>query len=253
MKLRKILSLGLIAAMTLSLVACGSKEADKKESDNTLTMATNAAFPPYEYYEGNEITGIDAEIGKAIADELGMEFEIEDMEFDSIIAAVVSNKADIGMAGMTVTEDRKKNVNFTDSYTTAVQVIIVTEDSEVTSADDFEGKGIGVQQGTTGDIYVTDDFGDKATVERYNKGTEAVEALKQGKIDAVVIDNEPAKAFVAENEGLKILETEYVTEEYAIAISKDNDELLEKVNDALNKLIEDGTVQEIIDKYIDAE
>lgn len=253
MKLRKLLSLGLIAAMTLSLAACGSKEADKKEDDNTLTMATNAAFPPYEYYEGNEITGIDAEIGKAIADELGMEFEIEDMEFDSIIAAVVSNKADIGMAGMTVTEDRKKNVNFTDSYTTAVQVIIVTEDSEVTSADDFEGKGIGVQQGTTGDIYITDDFGEKATVERYNKGTEAVEALKQGKIDAVVIDSEPAKAFVEANEGLKILETEYVTEEYAIAISKDNDELLEKVNDALNKLIEDGTVQKIIDKYIDAE
>lgn len=251
MKLRKILSFGLVAAITFTMAACGSDSSSK--SDNTLTMATNAAFPPYEYYQGDNITGIDAEIGQAIANELGMKFEIEDMEFDSIIAAVASNKADMGMAGMTVTEDRKASVNFTDSYATAVQVIIVKEDSAITSADDFEGKKIGVQQGTTGDIYVSDDYEGKATVERYNKGTEAVEALKQGKIDAVVIDNEPAKAFVSENEGLTILETEYVTEEYAIAIAKDNEDLLKKVNDALNKLIDDGTVQSIIDKYIAAE
>lgn len=250
MKIRKLISFGLVSVMALSITACSGSSS---ESDDTLTMATNAAFPPYEYYEGDEITGIDAEIAKAIADELGMKFEIEDMEFDSIIAAVSSNKADIGMAGMTVTEDRKKSINFTDSYSTAVQVIIVKEDSSITSADDFPGKKIGVQQGTTGDIYVSDDYNGKATVERYNKGTEAVEALKQGKIDAVVIDNEPAKAFLKENKGLKILETEYVTEQYAIAVSKNNDELLKKVNNALEKLKEDGTVQTIIDKYIVAE
>ena len=178
-----------------------------------------------------------------------MDLKIEDMAFDSIIPAVQSGKADIGAAGMTVTEDRATQVDFSDSYYTGVQVIIVTDDSDIAEPDDLKGKKIGVQQGTTGDIYSTDDFGDD-NVERFNKGMEAVQALQQGKIDAVIIDNQPAKTFVEENEGLKILETSYVEEDYALAIKKGNDDLVKKVNDAIKELKEDGTFDKIVAKYI---
>ncbi len=224
-----------------------------------LTMATNAAFPPYEYIEGNEVVGIDAEIAEAIAEKLGLELVINDMEFDSIIESVKGGKADIGLAGMTVTPEREEEVNFTESYATGVQVIIVTEDSEIASVDDLFAEGastkIGVQRNTTGDLYTTWDLEDEglATIDRYSKGADAVQALKTGKVDCVVIDNEPAKAFVEAVEGLKILETEYIQEQYAAAMSKDNTELYEAVNTALKALIEDGTVQAIIDKYIPAE
>ena len=222
-------------------------------------MATNAEFPPYEYYEGDTVTGIDVEIAQAIAVKLGLTLQVEDMEFDSVISAVQGGKADIGMAGMTVTEERLEEVNFTESYATGVQVIIVTEDSDITSADDLFAEGanhtIGVQLATTGDLYTTEDIeaAGLGTVDRYNKGADAVMALKNGKVDCVVIDNEPAKAFVEANEGLKILETEYVTEDYAIAVSKDNEALHTAVDAALQELIADGTVQSIIDKYITAE
>ena len=205
------------------------------------------------------MTGIDVEIAQAIADKLGLTLQVEDMEFDSVISAVKGGKADIGMAGMTVTDERLEEVNFTESYATGVQVIIVTEDSDITSADDLFAEGanhtIGVQLTTTGDIYTTEDIeaAGLGTIDRYNKGADAVMALKNGKVDCVVIDNEPAKAFVAANEGLKILETEYVTEDYAIAVSKDNDALHAAVDAALQELIADGTVQSIIDKYITAE
>lgn len=233
-----------------------AQSADTGDGDNTLVMATNAFFEPYEYYEGDEIVGIDAEVGKAIADKLGMDFEISDVDFDAIIPNVQSGKASMGMAGMTVTPDREKNVNFTRSYAKGIQVVIVPEDSEIASIDDMAGKMIGVQQGTTGDIYCSDTtenggFGEE-NVTRYNKGSDAVMALLSGKVDCVVIDNEPAKSFVAANEGLKILETAYTEEEYAICIAKDNEELLEKVDTALGELIDDGTVQKIIDKYITA-
>lgn len=221
-------------------------------NDGVLTMATNAYFPPYEYYEGEEIVGIDAEIAKAVADKLGLELKIEDMEFDSIITAVQTGKADIGLAGMTVTDERKQSVNFSDTYATGIQVVIVTEDSDITSVDDLEGKKIGVQLSTTGDIYASDDYGEEF-VEQYNKGADAVMALTQGKVDAVIIDNEPAKSFVAANEGLKILDTEYVTEDYAACINKENTELLDAVNGTLAELKEDGTLQGILDKYITAE
>ncbi len=246
--MKKVLLLVLAVAMVFMIfAACGKKD--------QLVMATNAEFPPYEYHEGDEIVGIDAEIAQAIADKLGMELVIEDMAFDSIVTAVQSGKADIGLAGMTVTEDRLKNINFSDPYATGKQVIIVAEGSDIASADDFEGKTIGVQGSTTGDLYVTWDYVDEglAQIERYNKGMDAVMALVQGKVDAVVIDNEPAKVFVEQNEGLKILETEYVIEEYAAAISKDNDELLAQVNEALAELKESGELQAIIDKYITAE
>ena len=245
MKMKKVISVVLACACVFSFAACGSKsdssksdsaKSDKKEK---LVMATNAEFPPFEYYDGDEVVGIDAEFAAAIADKLGMDLKIEDMAFDSIIPAVQSGKADIGAAGMTVTEDRA----------TRVQVIIVTDDSDITEPDDLKGKKIGVQQGTTGDIYSTDDFGDD-NVERFNKGMEAVQALQQGKIDAVIIDNQPAKTFVEENEGLKILETSYVEEDYALAIKKGNDDLVKKVNDAIKELKEDGTFDKIVAKYI---
>ncbi len=245
MKIKKIICGALAAAALLALSGCGDK------TKNTLVMATNAEFPPYEYREGDEIVGIDAEIAKAIADDLGMELIIEDMAFDSIIAAVQSGKADMALAGMTVSEDRLESVNFSDPYTTAAQVVIIKEGSEIASPADLKGKKVGVQLGTTGDTYAEDI--EDVTVERFNKGFEAVQSLLQDKVDAVIIDREPAKVFVSQNEGLKILDEEYTLEDYAIAIAKDNTELLEKVNASLAKLKESGKIQEIIDKYITAE
>lgn len=254
--MKKLIAGLLIGTMVFSTAACSSKNAETTASTEaaeggTLVMATNAEFPPYEYYEGEDVVGIDAEIAKAIADKLGMELKIEDMAFDSIIVAVDSGKADIGMAGLTVTEDRLENVNFSDTYAHASQVVIVKEDSEITGPDDLVGKKVGVQLGTTGDIYAADI--EDVTVERYNKGFEAVQALTQDKIDAVVIDGEPAKVFVAENEGLKILDESFTEEDYAVAVAKDNDELLEKINGALSELKESGELDAIVDKYITTE
>ncbi len=274
---KKLLSLLLAVVCVVSMAACGSgndsgsagdsqSQAESSGTDDAdaedasgedsgeggkLVMATNAEFPPYEYHEGDEIVGIDAEIAAAIAEELGMTLEIEDMAFDSIITAVSGGKADMGLAGMTVDPDRQKNVNFSDTYAKAAQVIIVKEDSEIAGPDELAGKKIGVQLGTTGDIYAEDI--EDAEVERYNKGMEAVQALQQDKIDAVVIDGEPAKVFVAENEGLKVLDEPLTEEEYAIAIAKDNDELLEKVNTALASLKDSGKLDEIVAKYISAD
>jgi len=219
---------------------------------NYLRMGTNAFFEPYEFYENNEIVGIDAEIAAAIAKELGMILIIEDMEFDTILLAINNGSVDMGMAGMTVTEDRLLEVNFSTSYATGIQSIIVKEGSAITSPDDLVGKKIGVQLGTTGDIYASDDYGDE-NVERFPKGSEAVMALLNGTVDCVIIDNEPAKSFVSANPGLQILETEYAVEDYAIAISKSNTELLDKINTALEKLIANGTVQAVVDKYITAQ
>ena len=252
MKMKKLISVGLVLACAVTLAACGSKKEgadDKGEDKKTLVMATNAEFPPYEFYEGDEIVGIDAEFAAAIAEKLGMELKIEDMAFDSIISAVQGGKADIGVAGLTVDEKRKKSVDFTDTYYTGRQVIIVTEDSTIAGPDDLEGKKIGVQQGTTGDQYTTDDYGDE-NIERFNKGMEAVMSLTQGKVDAVVIDDQPAKTFVSQNEGLKILETEYIEEDYAMAVKKGNQELIKKVNDAIKALKDDGTFDKIVAKYI---
>ena len=247
---KRILSIALIVVLAATFVcACGKKNTGMTVKKDVLTMATNAAFPPYEYYEGDEIIGIDADIAKAIADKLGLELKIEDMEFNSIITAVQTGKVDMGLAGMTVTDERKKTVNFSDTYATGVQVVIVTEDSDIASVDDLEGKKIGVQLSTTGDLYATDDYG-KDYVMQYSKGTEAVQDLTAGKVDAVIIDNEPAKKFVEKNPGLKILDTEYVTEDYAACINKENAELLDAVNGAIAELKADGTLQKIIDQYI---
>ena len=224
-----------------------------------LHMATNAAFPPYEMISDNGgFEGIDVEIATAIAQKLGLELVVDDMEFGSVITSVQGGKSDIAMAGLTVTEERKQNVDFTESYATGVQVIIVPEGSDIqTAADLANDKMIGVQDGTTGYIYCSDTvenggFGEDH-VTSYPNGAMAIEALKGGKVDAVVIDNEPAKAFVQANEGLKILDTEYIVENYAIGISKDNTGLRDAVNNALKELIADGSVQLIVDKYITAE
>ena len=272
---KRVLAMVMAVMMAGSLIACSSSSGsdattaadttaagtettaeaggDAKAADSVLVMATNAEFPPYEYHDGGDIVGIDVEIASAIAEKLGMILEIEDIAFDSIIPELESGKADIGVAGMTVDEDRLKNVDFSDPYTTASQVIIVKEGSDITGPDDLAGKYIGVQLGTTGDLYASDYEAEGSTIERYNKGFEAVQAMLQDKIDAVVIDMEPAKVFVSQNEGIKILDEALTVEEYAIAIKKGNTELLEKVNKALAELKESGELQTIIDKYISAE
>ncbi len=268
--MKKALLVLLAVAMVFSVAACGNNAAptNSEAPENTagtadavtyegtytepLKMGTNAAFPPYEYKEGEEFCGIDVEIATAVAEELGTTLEVADMEFDSIITAVQQGEVSFGMAGMTVTDERKEEVNFTSSYATGVQVVIVTEDSAIATLDDLAGKKIGTQLGTTGDMYSKGDYGEE-NVTSYGKGADAVIALKGGDVDAVIIDNEPAKAFVAENEGLKILETEYAVEDYAIAVAKDNATLLSDLNKALEKLTADGTIDTIIAKYIKAE
>lgn len=276
--MKKIISL-IIASLMLITLCCGFASCNKDE--NVLVMATNAAFPPYEYLEGDKFVGIDVEIAEAIADKLGMELQIEDVEFGSIIGGVVEGKYDMGMAGMTVTEERKQSVNFSNTYATGIQVIIVKDGSSITSLDDifeFNADGdpvalknpdlkVGVQQDTTGDIYSSSDIsgwgfcdveedGTVTTdrVVRYKTGADAVEALKTDKVNMVIIDNEPAKSFVAANEGIHILDgdNEYAIEDYAICIAKENTELLDKINKALDELKKDGTIDKIVSKYIKA-
>ena len=221
--------------------------------DGKLHMATNAAFPPYEMVaDDGSFEGIDVEIAGKIAEILGLELVVDDMDFGSVITSVQAGKSDIAMAGLTVTDERKQNVDFTDSYATGVQVVIVPEDSDIKTIDGLQGKLIGCQESTTGYAYCSDDYGEDM-VTAFPSGANAVQALLTGKIDAVVIDKQPAEAYVAQNEGLKILDTEYVTEDYAIGVSKDNAALRDAVNNALKELIDDGTVQSILDKYIKAE
>lgn len=241
---------GTSAAGSTAATTEGSK-AYTLAKDGVLTMATNAAFPPYEYYEGDKIVGIDADIAAAIAQKLGLKLEIQDMEFGSIITAVQTGKADMGLAGMTVTKDRLKNVDFSDSYAKGIQVVIVKQGSSIKTLNDLKNKKIGVQLSTTGDQYATKDYGKNNVVE-FNKGNDAVMALVQGKVDAVIIDNEPAKSYVKANKGLTILDTKYVTEDYAACISKKNSGLTKAVNQALAELKKDGTLQKIVDKYITA-
>ncbi len=264
--MKKFIAIALAAVMSMAvLTGCGSSGSSDTEpatesasasgvqtvQEGVLTMGTNAYFPPYEYYEGSEIVGIDAEIAQEIADRLGLELSIQDMEFDSIITAVQTGKVDMGLAGMTVTEDRKKNVNFTDSYVTdSVQAIVVPEGSDIQGPEDLTGKTIGVQLSTTGDELASAEFGSDH-VEKYNKGNDAILALKTNKVDAVIIDGATAQSYAASTEGLVVLDTAYSQEEYAACINKENTELLEKVNAALAEMKEDGTIDAIKEKYKD--
>ena len=224
----------------------------KTVTEGVLTMSTNAAFPPYESTDDSgNVVGIDADIAAAIAEKLGLKLQIDDMDFDGALAAPQSGKSDIVMAGVTVNEDRLLTLDFTESYATGVQVVIVPEGSDVT-LDNLGEQQIGTQRGTTGYIYCTDDYGEDHVV-AYDDAIAAVKALNNGQIDCVVIDSAPAQELVKANPGLTILDTEYVTEDYAIGVAKGNTALLDAVNGALTELVEDGTVQSIIDKYIPAD
>lgn len=222
-----------------------------------LIMSTNAAFPPYEMVaDDGSFEGIDVEVAGAIAGKLGLELVVDDMDFDAALLAVQQNKSDIVMAGVTVTEDRQLIMNFSDSYATGVQVVIVKEGSDVT-LDNLGEKMIGTQRGTTGNVYASyppedGGYGEDHVV-AYDNGITAVQALMNGQVDCVIIDNGPAQEFVNANPGLTILETPWVEEQYSIGVNKGNTALLDAVNGALNELIADGTVQSIIDSYITAE
>lgn len=266
--MKKLLALLMAVTMVFALAACGGSSKDsgdtateegglKTVAAGELHMATNAAFPPYEMVsDSGDFEGIDVEIASAIAEKLGLTLVVDDMDFSSVITSVQTGKEDMAMAGLTVTEERKQNIDFTDSYSTGIQVVIVTEDSDIASIDDLEGKQIGCQEATTGYIYCSDTpenggYGEDM-VTPFPNGANAVEALKTGKVDCVVIDSQPAQEFVAQNEGLKILDTEFAVEDYAIGVSKENTELRDAINGALKELISDGTVQGILDKYISA-
>lgn len=281
--MKKALSLMTAAALVLSLAACGSTASSAASSEaassdaasseaasseaasetetaelstvepGKLIMSTNAAFPPYEMTtDSGEFEGIDIETAQAIADKLGLELLIDDMDFDAALLAVQQGKADMVMAGVTVTDERQNVMDFTDSYATGIQSIIVKEDSDIASVDDLAGKKIGTQRGTTGYLYCSDDFGDENVV-AYDNGLTAVQMLNNGQVDCVVIDNAPAKEFIAANPGLKLLDTAYVEESYAIGVGKGNTELKDAINTALEELKADGTLQAIVDKYITAE
>lgn len=253
-KITKVLAIVLALCFVCATFAgCGgeTKQAEKKNS-NELVMGTAAGFPPYEYVDDNgKVVGIDAEIAEAVAKKIGKTLVIKDMDFDSLLTAVQSGSIDVVFAGLTVNEERKQSVDFTQSYATGKQVVIVKEGSAIAKIDDLKGKKIGVQSGTTGDIYCTDDYG-QDSVKQYKEGSLAVAALQQDQVDCVVIDNEPAKAFVAANQGLKILETEYVSEDYAAAVAKNNGDLLKSIDNAMTELKSDGSIDKIISKYIQA-
>ena len=251
--MKKLFAVLLSAMLLLAMAACGeqSQTPDDTQEPAVLHMATEGTFPPYEYYDNGQLVGIDIEVAGAIAEKLGMKLETTDIAFDSIIPGVQAGKYDIGMAGVTVSEERLQQVNFSDSYATGVQVVIVKEGGKVQSLDDMADAIIGTQSGTTGFIYASSDFGDDH-VKSFTKTTDAVEALKNGQVDCVLLDNAPAEALVDANPdaGLSILETAYTVEDYAIAINKQNTDLLNQINAALAELKADGTLQSIIDKYI---
>ena len=251
--MKKLFAVLLSAMLLLAMAACGEQPQtpDDTQEPAVLHMATEGTFPPYEYYDNGQLVGIDIEVAGAIAEKLGMKLETTDIAFESIIPGVQAGKYDIGMAGVTVSEDRLQQVTFSDSYATGVQVVIVKEGGKVQSLDDMADAIIGTQSGTTGFIYASSDFGDDH-VKSFTKTTDAVEALKNGQVDCVLLDNAPAEALVDANPdaGLSILETAYTVEDYAIAINKENTDLQAKINAALAELVADGTLQSIIDKYI---
>ena len=273
--MKKLMTLILTLALALGLAACGGNGNNTAGSntDNTgnntagtvtngdaafttveegkLIMSTNAAFPPYEMTtDDGGFEGIDVEIAGKIAEKLGLELQIDDMEFTAALEAAQSGMSDMVMAGVTVDEDRLAVMDFSNSYATGVQVVIVKEGSDVT-VDNLGEQLIGVQNGTTGWMYCTDDYGSEH-VAAFDNGITAVQALMNGQVDCVVIDQGPAQSFVAENQGLTILETEYAVEDYAIGVAKGNTALLDAINGALEELTADGTIQSIIDKYITA-
>ena len=241
--MKKIVALLLVAVLAVALVACGGEKAD------VVTMGTNAAFEPFEFIEGEEIVGIDPEISAAIAEKLGKELKISDMEFESLLGALSTDKVDFVAAGMTANDERRKEVDFSETYYTATQGIIVAEDSDIKGIDDILDKRVGAITGYTGEVICTETYQIKDML-TFKRGVDAVMELKNGKLDAVVIDLQPAKMFVNKNEGLKVIEDpSFEAEEYAIAVKKGNAELLEKINEVIIELKETGKLDEIINKY----
>ena len=292
--MKKLLAMTLALAMSLSLAACGGGASSSTPSASTpdasastpdastgdestgfavsseygdftvveegkLHMSTNASFPPYEMTtDDGGFEGIDVEVAGVIAEKLGLELVVDDMGFDAALTAVQNGQSDIAMAGITVTEDRLEVMDFSESYATGVQVVIVREDSPIQTLDDLNNaEMIGCQAATTGYIYASDTpenggYGEDH-VTAYENGSLAVMALLNGQIDAVIIDNEPAKSYVEANEGLKILDTPWAEEEYAIGVAKGNSDLLSAINAVMDELKTDGTFQSIVDKYITAD
>ena len=280
--MKKILAMAMAVVMALGLSACGGSNSAASSSaagsvsgsasgsvsngdaafttvtPGKLTMSTNASFPPYEMVaDDGSFDGIDIEVAGAIAEKLGLELQVDDMGFDAALQAAQTGKSDMVMAGVTVTEERQAVMDFSNSYANGVQVVIVKEGSPIQTVDDLANANmIGCQMGTTGYIYCSDTpenggFGEDH-VTPYDDGAAAVQALMNGQIDAVVIDNMPAQEYVAANPGLKILDGEFTNEDYAIGVAKGNTALLDAINDALEELTNDGTIQSIVDKYISA-
>ncbi len=286
--MKKLIAMLLALAMVLSLgamaFAAEEEEAEMPEvpdylldldlpefttvEEGKLIMSTNAAFPPYEmvadegagFYtcDGIEYSGIDVEIAWYLAQATGLELVIDDMEFPSALIAVQENKSDMMLAGLTYNEERDEVMDFSTSYANGVQVVIVTEDSEIETIDDLaNAEMIGTQSGTTGYMYCSDTpenggYGEDH-VTAYENGATAVQALLNGQIDAVVIDNGPAQEYVAANPGLKILDTEFTNEDYCLAVDQDNTDLLDALNTVLEAMIDNGLVDEIVSHYVSAD
>ena len=247
MKITKILSVVLAALMVaVAFVACGEKAADEN-ANNVLTMATNAEFPPFEYLEDGKMVGAEIDMAYLIAEKLGMELEISNIDFDAALTGAATGKYDMALSGITASEERKKNMNFTVPYYEASQAIIVMADSELAAAADLEGKTLSCQEGTTGELFILEG---NYTVQSYKTGAEAISALTAGKVDAVVIDDAVARALSASQNGkTKVLDEALTKEEYAIALQKGDDELTAKISAAIEELKAEGKLAEIFDKY----
>lgn len=254
-KLNKAIAFALALLLLAALFAgCAKKESavDKIKAAGKIVMLTNAAFPPFEYLgDDNKPAGVDVDISQAIADELGVALEVIDMDFDAIVTAVQSGQGDLGVAGMTNTPERANSVGFSINYVSTTQMIIVQEGSDIQSADDLVGKNIGVQLGTTGDIFASE-YIEGAEVNGFKTGADAGMALANGQVDAVIIDEMPASQIVSANAGLVVLEEPLTEEQYAIAIAKGNDDLKAVVDEVLTALIADGTVDALIEKHMAA-
>lgn len=231
----------LVLMLTLLLIGCG-------KNDDELVMVTEAGFAPYEYYEGGEIVGVDIDIANEIAKELGKKLVIKDIAFDSIVNEVKSGKADFAAAGISYSDERAKEVDFTVNYATSKQVVIVTEDSDISLPEQIKDKKIAVQLGSIADTYVTENYKD-ATITRQKKYLAAIQDLKTGKVDCVVMDELPAQEILKENSGLKILDKELTQDKYGMIVKKGNKELLDSINKVLNRLISEGKISEYVIKH----
>lgn len=272
-KIFRVLALFAICTMAImAFSACGNNNAPSNEqltevdapsgdesADKVIVMGTNAEFPPFEFVgDDGQVDGFDPALVKEIGKRIGVEVKIENMEFKSLIFSLTNGKIDLAAAGMTVTEERQKEVDFSDTYFVANQMIIVKEGSDIKTLEDLRGKSVGVQEGTTGDLSISkeeyadepDHFSHEVTVQRFKKGVDAVMDLVNERLDAVVIDSNPAAEYVKNNEGLVALESGLDEEEYAIAVKKGNSELLEQINKALAEIKEDGTYDKIVDEHL---